>query len=107
MEFRVCRELDGIPACQKLGLWCDGFIPQTYKVTRRKPHVHGTVWIGIGPLDQEEWEFTLLLGQACDCPEQIPWAELLPPENRTKWLTVDLEKKQLVIEPRRAIRESP
>lgn len=56
LEFRVCRELDGMPECQKRGLWCDGFIPRTYKVTKRKPHVVGMAWIGIGPCHQEEWE---------------------------------------------------
>jgi len=107
LEFRVCREFDAMPECQKRGLWCDGFLPRTYKVTKRRPYIAGTAWIGIGPRHQEQWEFVLLLGQAADRPGSILWDELLPAENRTGWVTVDLEEKKLVMEPRRAVRGAP
>jgi hypothetical protein len=59
--------------------------------------------MGIGPRDQERWDFTLLLGRPFGSPEAIDWPALLPPPDVTKWLTMDPSRKHLTIEPSAAV----
>ena len=58
--------------------------------------VSGRVWIGIGPKEQQEWSFVLLAGRVRDW-NRLDWALLLPGEDVTGWMAVDLERKLMKI----------
>ena len=98
LEFRVCREFEGMPENHLRFRWCDGFIPERYLLNDQSPCITGHVWICNGQ-EQEKWEFTLVLNQSVSSPSEIDWASLLPPENVTKWMGVDLAQKRIEIEP--------
>jgi hypothetical protein len=99
LEYRVCHELDEIEECRRKGFWCDGFIPENYVLDDPFPYISGRVWIGIGSLNQQEWEFTLFLSKSAEGSDKITWSELLPPNNLTQWIEVDFKSKRLNMEP--------
>lgn len=103
LEYRVCRELDGLRHTEARPYWCDGFEPSRYVLDGRQPRVIGHVWMGIGPRFQERWGYTLLLDRPVRSAEEIDWSVLLPPEDVTRWLTVDPGRKVVVIEPSAAV----
>ena len=98
LEFRVCRELAGMSENHLRFRWCDGFIPQQYQLEAPSPCITGRVWICDGQ-KQEEWEFTLLLRPPVGSPSEINWSSLLPAENESHWMTVDLALKRIEIQP--------
>jgi hypothetical protein len=102
LEYRVCREFAGMPERCLRYLWCDGFIPGEYLLDNPRPRITGRVWICNGPR-QAEWAFTLLLPQPCRSREAIDWASLLPPEDMTRWLSLDEAGRQMAIEPAVAV----
>jgi hypothetical protein len=103
LEYRVCQEIDGSKRAGLRRFWCDGFIPERYELTDPSPQIFGRVWMGVGPREQQEWEFTLLLGRPVESRDAIEWSTLLPPPNVTRWLSVDPIGKRLVVEPTAAI----
>jgi hypothetical protein len=98
LEFRVCDEMRRLPVPRKLGLWCDGFIPENYIFDRMPNYITGVVWIGTGPRGQEKWKFVLMLPSSLSSPSDIAWSELLPAPEASGWLIVATEKKELEIE---------
>jgi hypothetical protein len=84
-------------------LWCDGFIPEQYLLENPTPRITGRAWIGIGRRKQDRWEFSLFLDQATLTREDISWSGLLPPDEVTGWLGVDLDGRRLLVTPSRAI----
>jgi hypothetical protein len=103
LEYRVCDEIGGLREPGFRRYWCDGFLPDLYVFDESPPRVVGRVWMGIGPREQEEWRFTLLLRGPIASREEIDWSALLPPPDATRWLTVDPAGKRLVIEPAVAV----
>jgi hypothetical protein len=97
LEYRICREFDGMPDRRLRSLWCDGFIPAQYLFS--EPN-----WICNGP-SQDEWDFTLFLPQHVRSRVAIPWASLLPAEDVTRWLALDLRGRRIQIEPMAAVRD--
>ena len=91
--------MDGLEACLKLGMWCDGLIARRYAMTEQPPVIAGGIWIGLGPRSQEEWTFTFILCDRHLNQDLIDWAALLPPEDRTAWLGIDFDAKHITIEP--------
>jgi hypothetical protein len=106
LEFRISRELAGMPDNHLRFLWCDGFIPERYLPDDPSPRITGRAWICNGPR-QEEWPFTLFLNQPYGSPQEIEWQRLLPSENVTRWLAVDLPGKRIEVEPSAAVADSP
>ena len=103
LEFRLCSELARIPG---LGhFWCDGFEEKQYLLNQPSPRITGRVWIANdwGPTSMEQWEFTLVLNRPVSSRSEIDWPSLLPPDNVTRWLAVDLVGKRLEIEPSLAV----
>lgn len=101
LEFRVCRELAGLPDGKLRGLWCDGFVPTQWCLNDTEPTIAGRTWLGSGPR-LEEWWFTLFLPQPVRSLEELEvmdWTVLLPPDNVTCWLAIDAERKRIEIEP--------
>ena len=99
LQSRVSKELNGLDECHRRGLWCHGFVPKTYSLESKPALVSGWVWIGIGPREHEKWTFTLVLPQPAAERESIPWDDLLPPNEVTAWLTVDLPGRRMAIQP--------
>lgn len=104
LEYRLCREFAGLADRHLQYFWCDGFIPSEYRLESQRPVIIGRVWICNGP-KQMEWEFTLLLPAQFTSLGQIDWASLLPAENMTRWLSIDLIGKRIAIEPAVAVRD--
>jgi len=92
--------MDSMPDCRRLGLWCDGFIPEQYLLDRVPHRITGVAWIGIGPRNQEEWNFSLVLPLPASSRGEINWAALLPPPEAKGWLVVAPEKKQIEVKLR-------
>ncbi len=98
LEYRVTSELAGIKECVRLGLWCDGFIAHSYNFDSNLPCIQGVAWICPGQA-QQEWRFTLILVGRPGDRESVDWAMQLPPEDVTKWMVLDFEKRFIEIEP--------
>ena len=101
LEFRLCREFAGRPENHLRFLWCDGFVPQQYHFEGPKPRITGRAWIR-GNSDSE-WNFVLHLKPPVGSMSEIDWSSLLPAENVTRWLTVDLIGKRIEIAPSEAV----
>lgn len=97
MEYRICRELEGFNDDQLRSLWCDGLVAEEWELAVGRPSVRGLAWCG--RTGQDRWRFMLLLTSRPSAREGIRWDELLPRDDRTGWLSVDLERRSLVIDP--------
>jgi len=99
LEYRVCREIDGLRTREFRGLWCDGFIPQYFDDSGERPAVRGRVWMGRGgTTHQEQWRFSLLLPENVTSPEEIDWGSILPTEDVTGWLSLDAARRVMKID---------
>ena len=107
LEYRVCREIDALTQSGLRRFWCDGFIPVRYEFDEPSPRIVGRVWMGVGPREQQQWEFVLLLGIPVESRENIVWSALLPTPNVTRWLSIDPIGKRLVVEPDAAVNDEP
>jgi hypothetical protein len=96
LERRVCRELAGMEERALRFLWCDGFMPEQYLLDDSTPRITGAVWIGSAP-KQERWRFTLFLRENARTRQDISWESLLPVNQATGWLGVDVEGRQIHI----------
>jgi hypothetical protein len=107
LEYRVCEEISGLKQKEHRRFWCDGFLPSWYDLAEPSPQISGRVWMGIGGgTAQEEWEFVLLLRGPIESRETISWSALLPAADRTRWLSMDVVAKRLIIEPGVAVPDS-
>lgn len=98
LEYRVCRELDGLGADEFLGLWCDGFIPERFEMIDDRPVITGRVFMGRGSRDQEEWRFTLLLTQRVCGKADVDWGAALPADDLTGWLSLDQTQRTMKLD---------
>ena len=106
LEYRVTREMSELADCRRLGLWCDGFLPQHFLLGKIQRAVKGGVWIGIGPKEQKLWSFELFTPQSYRKVEDLSWGELLPPDGVTEWLAVFFEQERIELWPAKARRVS-
>jgi len=95
LEYRVCREFAGLRETQLRELWCDGFIARTFFPLGSGTKIVGQVWITA----EEQWEFELIVRRRIEAWENVNWDELLPGEDVTGWMSVDLQRKLLKIDP--------
>jgi len=106
IEYRVSRELEGMPRKHRGALWCDGVAPVVYSISDPTPRIDGRAWMGNGP-NFEEWKFTLFLPRPVQTREEIEWKSLVPPDHLTYWLAIDEPRRRLQIEPAAARPASP
>jgi hypothetical protein len=99
LEYRVCRELAAMEDGRLRALWCDGFIPQELRVEQGVAQIVGHAWMGAGPREQSRWTLVLFLRSGLSSEDEMPWSSLLPPEDATEWLEIDLENKELRVHP--------
>ena len=104
LEYRVSREMAGVDECARTGMWCDGFIAHAVDLSASPKRISGRAWIGLGS-QQEPWTFDLLLPDTAQA-DAIPWSELLPVMDATQWLTIDRERKRLVVAPGDAVHDA-
>jgi hypothetical protein len=104
LEFRLLCEFAGLPDNHLRYLWCDGFIPEHYLLDDPSPRITGLAWICAGT-SQQQWSFSLFLNRPCRSRSGIERQTLLPLENTTRWLAVDLQGRRLQIEPSAAVGE--
>jgi hypothetical protein len=102
LEFRLCREFAGMRDGRLRFLWCDGLIPGRWFLDDASPRITGHTWICSGRW-QEEWKFTLFLNAGYASGQELEWQRLLPPDNVTGWLAIDLRTKCIEIEPAAAM----
>jgi hypothetical protein len=102
LEFRLCREFDGFPENDIRFLWCDGFTPEEYLLEEEPRRITGRAWIGSCP-KEEQWEFTLIMNHPAHSHSSIRWEILLPRESVTGWLSIDLPRKRIQIDPVSAV----
>ncbi len=105
LEYRLCREFEGMTDRHLQYMWCDGFTPMQYLLDDAVPRITGQAWICNGS-HQAKWEFTLFLPHPVGSVEAIDWATLLPPENVTRWLAIDQASGRIQIEPAAAVPDS-
>jgi hypothetical protein len=98
LELRLCREFAGLPESRHRYLWCDGFNPMEYLFDDAAPRITGRAWICDGPR-QKEWQFALLLPRPTSSRDYIDWASLLPPDNKTRWISIEQDRLYIEIEP--------
>jgi hypothetical protein len=101
LEFRISHELTRAENRALRFLWCDGFVPEGFILEDPTPRIVGQAWIGDGSR-QDRWEFTLFLDAATRARSQIPWSALLPPDETTGWLTVDVDARRIELSPSQA-----
>jgi hypothetical protein len=101
LEYRVGDEIAGLSGDEFRGVWCDGFIPDTFDITGGQPMVRGRVWLARSGYrgTQEEWRFTLLLPESVRGEEDVDWAAILPPDDVTGWLSLDTSRRVMKVNP--------
>lgn len=82
--------------------WCDGFVPERYYLDDPVPRITGSAWIVDGQ-KQEYWSFTLFLDHVIVSRADIAWETLIPPEDMTRWIALDISRKLIQIEPTAAV----
>ena len=102
LEYRVCHELSGMLETHFRSRWCDGIIPTDYQINPSSPRITGRAWICVSR-DQENRGFTLLLDKSVTSPSDINWESLLPPNNTTRWMALDVARKHIEFEPAAAV----
>lgn len=105
LEFRLCHEFWGQRQRRYQYFWCDGLVPFQYQLSVPLPRITGRCWICNGHL-QDEWEFALLLPKPCESRDEIDWQSLLPPQDRTRWMSIDEGRRFLEMEPAVAVPDS-
>jgi len=102
LEYRLCDEFRGMTQGHLSEYGCDGISAAAYFVTEQRPRILGYAWI-CSRKSYKEWKFELLLPHRVKSREHIDWAALLPADDMTKWLAVDLERQFIQIEPGAAV----
>jgi hypothetical protein len=105
LEYRLCSELYALADKELTGFWCDGLRPDAFDVGSDGAFISGLVWLGRPRRKhgrgggQEAWRFLLLAGNAVQRREDIRWADLLPADDVTGWLSMDDSNRLLTIRP--------
>ncbi|MEQ1672965.1 MAG: hypothetical protein ABL893_19105 [Hyphomicrobium sp.] len=100
LEWRICLELSETNDKIFRWIWCDGIRGNLVRPPSGQPYLAGSIWIGSD--GQTEMQFTMQLPREISIDGPTPWSALLPAENLTGWLFVDLQKKIVAIDLNRA-----
>src|SRR5262245_19220074 len=96
LEMRICRELRGMTDNALWHMWCDGVRGDIMRPEAGPTHMHGTIWIGKD--GQTAMQFTMALPDNITSKDRIVWSTLMPPEDMTAWLSVDLKRKLVTMD---------
>jgi hypothetical protein len=106
LERRICRELKGMNDNILRHMWCDGIcgamasVPNIVRPEADPVYMYGTIWIGKD--GQTPMQFTMALPDNIASKDGIVWSSLMPPEDMTAWLSVDLKRELVTIDPSKA-----
>lgn len=103
LEMRVTQELACMRRKEFRGMWCDGFIPESFTVVGTRCRINGRVWLAWGSQQQECWDFVLLLGDKTLVRERVDWEKMLPPEDVMGWMSLDFKTKFMTVRPSAAV----
>ncbi len=78
--------------------YLDWFTPRRYVFDGPSPRITGKVGF-VNGRDVIEMDFTLFLNSAAGSVADIEWANLLPPEESTGWLSFDTFHNRIEIDP--------
>src|SRR5262245_32409775 len=95
LQYRVANEFEGLRENHLRFRWCDGFVPEKYELNSPLPRITGRACIVNGQHSWKKWEFTLQLRGPVASQSEINWESLLPPGDVTRWMSVDLDRKQI------------
>ena len=98
LEMRVSSGLAGMREPELRRLWCDGFIPEKFAQTTKGSHIAGRVYMA-GGQDDPWWNFVVLLGSPPRSREAVRWEDLVPPLDRTGWLSLDFDQRFMKVKP--------
>jgi hypothetical protein len=96
LEWRICGELSGMTDDALRHMWCDGVRGDIVQPEAGPAHIYGTIWIGKD--GQTAMQFTMALPGNVTSKDGIVWSTLMPPEDMTAWLSVDLKRKLVTID---------
>jgi hypothetical protein len=102
LERRICRELRGMTDNALRHMWCDGIcgpmasVPNIVRPEAGPAHMYGTVWIGKD--GETPMQFIMALPKNITSKDGIVWSTLMPPEDMTAWLSVDLKRELVEID---------
>ena len=96
LEWRICRELSGMTDNALRHRWCDGVRGDIVRREAGPACMSGSIWIGKD--GQTEMQFTMALPDNIASKDGIVWSTLMPPEDMTAWLSVDLKRKLVAID---------
>ena len=96
LEWRICRELSGMTDNVLRHMWCDGVRGDIVRREAGPACMSGSIWIGKD--GQTEMQFTMALPDNIASKDHIVWSTLMPPEDMTAWLSVDLKRKLVTID---------
>ncbi len=96
LEWRICRELEGMTDDALRHMWCDGVRGDIVRREAGRACLCGSIWIGKD--GQTAMQFTMVLPGDIPSKTDIVWSKLMPPEDTTAWLSVDVGRKQVTID---------
>ncbi len=96
LEFQICRELRGMEDEVLSNMWCDGLSRDFIQTLNSTNNIEGTIWIGRD--GQTEMRFTMSLPRNVSTIKDINWSQLLPSEEMTEWLAIDVKSKLVTID---------
>ena len=96
LERRICRELKGMNDSILRHMWCDGIRGDIVRPEAGPAYMYGTIWIGKD--GQTAMQFTMALLDNIASQDGIVWSTLMPPEDMTAWLSVDVKRKLVAID---------
>ena len=96
LEWRICRELSAMTDNDLRRMWCDAVCGDIVRREAEPAYMSGTIWIGRD--GQTEMQFTMALPDNIGSEDGIVWSTLMPPEDMTAWLSVDLKRKLVTID---------
>ena len=100
LEYRICRELNGMKQQGLNGVWCDGIRGGVDHPECQPMRMSGTIYLGRD--GQTEKAFVMAVPAASIENDTVDWESLLPAEDLTAWLSVDLRGKRVAIDLSRA-----
>ena len=96
LEWRICRELKGMNDSILRHMWCDGIRGDIVRPEVAPAYMSGSIWIGTD--GQTAMQFTMALPDNIASKDGIVWSTLMPTEDMTAWLSVDLKRKLVAID---------
>jgi hypothetical protein len=96
LERRICRELEAMSDNALRHMWCDGVRGDIVRREVGPACLCGSIWIGKD--GQTATQFTMALPDNITSRDDIVWSKLMPPEDMTAWLSVDVKRKLVTID---------